>query len=250
MEPTSAVSASRSPSSAKGSVGKKLSDNPRKKVKRYRPKVLRFCTLMRRMKETKARLSGSRDGRKLKFERRVSQPYPWKSLRKRHCLHSVSPMGKKPPSFPHVHPSRGTVFPILHVRIFIQPWAARKFKKAWVEKAKITSKWKAQKKREGLIEKAKLDIPRDNPDEPSPTTPPGLPRGQAVPQKTTTRPNGDDVREMTRKAYSKSSLHTYKSDPLKKYGSSAREKRETGNGQPDMKLRMNALLAKIKRDYA
>ena len=95
-----------------------------------------------------------------------------------------------------------------------------------------------------------LDIPRDDPDAPSPTTPSDVPRKEASPQNTTMRPGGDDVRELTRKAYSKSSLHTYKSDPLKKYGGSAREKGQKGSGQPDMKLRMNALLAKIKRDYA
>jgi len=181
-----------------------------------------------------------------------------------------SPMAtkrKKPPSFPHVHPSRGIFgFALLastnaHASFFI----ARKFKKAWVEKAKITSKWKAQKKKEGLMEKAKLEIPqygseeRDDTDNPS-TSSRGPAREELPPQGTkTTRqseePNSGkhefgDVRELMREAYSKSTLHTFKSDPLKKRTASAGRKGEIGKGQPNMKLRMNALLAKIKRDHA
>ncbi|KAF5358438.1 hypothetical protein D9756_001920 [Leucocoprinus leucothites] len=68
------------------------------------------------------------------------------------------------------------------------------------------------------------------------------------------------LRDLFREAYSKESLHSYKSDPLKKgrgdqrvrgrggrggSGASAR-----GRGQPNMKLRMNAMLEKIKRDYS
>lgn len=70
-------------------------------------------------------------------------------------------------------------------------------------------------------------------------------------------PGKDDasLRELFRKAYSRESLHTYKSDPLHrgKGRPSAQHRggaRATGRGQPDMKLRMNALLEKIKRDVA
>jgi hypothetical protein len=76
------------------------------------------------------------------------------------------------------------------------------------------------------------------------------------------------LRELTKQAYSKESLHTFKSDPLKKHRShgdrSGRggavpkapgwgrgdERPTTGRGQPNMKLRMNAMLAKIKQDFA
>ncbi|KDR81775.1 hypothetical protein GALMADRAFT_90086 [Galerina marginata CBS 339.88] len=68
------------------------------------------------------------------------------------------------------------------------------------------------------------------------------------------------VRDLAREAYSRSTLHTYKSDPLKKRqsgssrggkgGNIARGQPQTGRGQPNMKLRMNAMLAKIKQDYA
>lgn len=59
------------------------------------------------------------------------------------------------------------------------------------------------------------------------------------------------LRDLTRRAYSRESLHTFKSDPLNR----RREHRKdggrtgsTGRGQPNMKLRMNALLEKIKMD--
>lgn len=68
------------------------------------------------------------------------------------------------------------------------------------------------------------------------------------------------LRELTREAYSRSTLHTYKADPLKKRhstpnhggkgGNGGREAASTGRGQPNMKLRMNAMLAKIKQDFA
>ena len=80
------------------------------------------------------------------------------------------------------------------------------------------------------------------------------------------------LRELTRTAYSRSSLHSHKSDPLhkrKEIASSSRSSGETrqrrqpfggegknggivktGRGQPDMKLRMGALLERIKRDHS
>lgn len=68
------------------------------------------------------------------------------------------------------------------------------------------------------------------------------------------------LRDLTREAYSRSTLHTFKSDPLKKKhlmseqgGKDTHGKRQrgvTGRGQPNMKLRMNAMLQKIKQDLA
>ncbi|KDQ60758.1 hypothetical protein JAAARDRAFT_560866 [Jaapia argillacea MUCL 33604] len=61
------------------------------------------------------------------------------------------------------------------------------------------------------------------------------------------------LRELTKQAYSTSSLHTYKSDPLNRRGSErgrGRGGRGRGRGQPDMRLRMNVMLEKIKRDLA
>lgn len=71
------------------------------------------------------------------------------------------------------------------------------------------------------------------------------------------------LRELKREAYSTSTLHTFKADPLKKnkHQTSAPRGRGaaavsrggragTGRGQPNMKLRMNAMLAEIKQSFA
>lgn len=64
----------------------------------------------------------------------------------------------------------------------------------------------------------------------------------------------ESLRELSRKAYSRESLHTYKSDPLHRgKGRPALHQggtKGTGRGQPDMRLRMNVLLEKIKRDVS
>jgi hypothetical protein len=63
------------------------------------------------------------------------------------------------------------------------------------------------------------------------------------------------LHDLTREAYLRSSLHTYKSDPLNRRRGSGgvsgkgREREERGRGQPNMKLRMDAMLEKIKRDF-
>ena len=64
------------------------------------------------------------------------------------------------------------------------------------------------------------------------------------------------VRDLMKEAYSRSTLHTFKADPLKRHGQNSsgrggrgRGRPELGRGQPNMKLRMNAMLAKIKQDY-
>ena len=61
------------------------------------------------------------------------------------------------------------------------------------------------------------------------------------------------LRELKREAYSQSTLHTFKSDPLKKrdqVGGRGNRFIESGKGQPNMKLRMNVMLEKIKQDFA
>lgn len=63
------------------------------------------------------------------------------------------------------------------------------------------------------------------------------------------REAGQSARQLVKQAHSPSSLHTRKS----KHGRSGRDEgRPDGvgrRGQPDMKLRMNAILAKIKQNY-
>jgi len=61
------------------------------------------------------------------------------------------------------------------------------------------------------------------------------------------------LRKLKREAYSQSTLHTFKSDLLKKRDQSKRDRSrggvfERGRGQPNMKLRMNVLLEKIKQE--
>jgi hypothetical protein len=66
------------------------------------------------------------------------------------------------------------------------------------------------------------------------------------------------VRDLSRKAYAPESLHTFKADPLHRQRSqghtssrgraSGTRNFSRGKGQPNMKLRMNALLEKIKLD--
>lgn len=62
------------------------------------------------------------------------------------------------------------------------------------------------------------------------------------------------LRELTKEAYSPASLHTFKADPLKRketYHSRGRGGSVgRGRGQPNMKLRMGAMLEKIKQDFA
>jgi hypothetical protein len=152
-----------------------------------------------------------------------------------------------------------------------------------VEKVKIKTQWKAQKRKERLMEKSKLDIPNydektDEEEYESQSTSAvaqGTPREKddrthmhrsyGKPEGDVSRElaeikksrvydeksgSGDNIRGLMKEAYSKSNLHTFKSDPLKRHATAGRTKGEKGKGQPNMKLRMNAMLAKIKRDYA
>lgn len=123
--------------------------------------------------------------------------------------------------------------------------------------------------------------PPDDSNEPSPQSPPPrLPNSRQKLNKQQQHPHRKDttrdarnyattsssdgkkssVRDLFQKAYSKSSLHTYKSDPFKQGRNHHHHqgKASSGNtrgggsnaplrgrGQPNMKLRMNAMLAKI-----
>jgi hypothetical protein len=178
---------------------------------------------------------------------------------------------KNPPTFQHLPASR-----------------AKKLKKTWVDTKKIKSKWKAEKRKEGLVggstsieERQSGDIREEGSSDNSneevddghgehiptlskrpPTRPPRKDsRTEHIPE----AQKEDSLRNMTREAYSQSSLHTYKSDPLRRSrGSGGGSQRGCGvrgtnssargvgrgRGQPNMKLRMGAMLEKIKRDYA
>lgn len=65
------------------------------------------------------------------------------------------------------------------------------------------------------------------------------------------------LRDIAREAYSQSSLHNYKSDPLnrRRIEGRGRDRRTgvpsgRGKGQPNMKLRIEVMLEKIKRDFS
>ncbi|KAF9264752.1 hypothetical protein L218DRAFT_998247 [Marasmius fiardii PR-910] len=172
---------------------------------------------------------------------------------------------KKPPTFNRFPPSR-----------------AKALKQAWVEKARIKSKWNAEKRKMGLVNPVHVqDDDHDTTDavaeqqhvtenEMQNNTPSAFKLKKSHvnsrPQKlkgsiakvadSQTSHIGKDIssspsadlRELTRKAYSRESLHTYKSDPLKRRLQDGRK--SGGKGQPNMKLRMNVTLEKIKRDYS
>ncbi|KAK0228411.1 hypothetical protein IW262DRAFT_1455652 [Armillaria fumosa] len=167
---------------------------------------------------------------------------------------------KRPPTFPH-HPAA----------------RAKKLKQDWVVKAKIKSKWKAEKRKMAAASagddkdmqyadsdsSATSGLQEDSTECRSPSPVPPPPRTKPIAQKATVpeqtiSSQPISVREMKRNAYSKSSLHSYKADPFNKRksgsvrGQSFKGDRDRngdrGKGQPNMKLRMNVMLEKIKRD--
>ncbi|KAI0034528.1 hypothetical protein K488DRAFT_45294 [Vararia minispora EC-137] len=172
---------------------------------------------------------------------------------------------RKPPTFQHLPEQR-----------------AKKLKKQWVTKQKIKSQWKAQKRKEGIITlrdvrasvkdvaEGKAEDEGEGVDAVSPESgvehnsdaggsssdeSNGTPEPQHPypPQKAPTRgaghPGKPSYRELQRQAYSRENLHHFKAG---RGGRSARggrgRGRGKGGGQPDMRLRMNAMLEKIKHD--
>ncbi|KAG0705947.1 hypothetical protein DFH29DRAFT_996374 [Suillus ampliporus] len=180
---------------------------------------------------------------------------------------------KKPPTFGHLPVNR-----------------AKKLKQSWVESKKIKSQWKAQKKREGLLQR-KPEAPSDgsappahnenrdgsDPEESgsshskhqeihSDTHPSKASERKERLAPSASADGGISLRELSRQAYSRDSLHTYKANPKRhdskpsrganpqrgntrggrgaSFGDRGREK-----GQPNMKYRMTAMLEKIKRDF-
>ncbi|CCM02405.1 uncharacterized protein FIBRA_04503 [Fibroporia radiculosa] len=201
---------------------------------------------------------------------------------------------RKPPTFRHLPTDR-----------------AKKLKRSWVEKQKIKSQWKAQKRKEGLeskgrrladlvastdeqeekaqssnaessepvnaaptvsIEEESGNENESSEDEPEDRSSPRKPPAKKASPREDTPGRQPTLRELQSQAYSRSSLHTRKSDPLhRRRGSdmkradapaggrgrgrgqggrgAASSQRGRGRGQPDMRLRMNVMLEKIKRDF-
>lgn len=178
-------------------------------------------------------------------------------------------------------------------------------KKTWIENKKIKSKWKAEKRKEGLVNRPS-DLPLEpnsekedeeaeevedqegtedsETDRLAPTSVPvpapvsasassGRALGSVHPDRKSYHAKNapaektpESLRELTRKAYSRESLHSFKADPLGRHkgrgGATQRGGRGgrgrgrgghvegVGRGQPNMKLRMDSMLEKIKRDFA
>ncbi|KAJ3935240.1 MAG: hypothetical protein NXY57DRAFT_530271 [Lentinula lateritia] len=177
---------------------------------------------------------------------------------------------KKPPSFNHYPEAK-----------------AKSLKKAWVEKTKIKSKWRAERRKMGLPSRSLPsrtdDARKEEQNEVADKEVEDNKESESADETVTTRelpmkfqrgpprPNlafasqskqlkeqpkehdAPDLRELTRKAYSRETLHTYKLDPLNRRGANRGRGHSRGGirgrGQPNMKLRMGAMLEKIKRDF-
>ncbi|CAG7846048.1 SubName: Full=Uncharacterized protein {ECO:0000313/EMBL:CCA69220.1} [Serendipita indica DSM 11827] len=149
---------------------------------------------------------------------------------------------------------------------------AIKAKQAWVHKVKLRSKWAKQKRSlasgSNAIPATKRDQAEGEEDSKESVHDQDTPRKRHRPQE---HPNSlkkrrldepkrsqeeeaalkaqkERVRELARKAYAPESLHTFKSDPLGRRRGQGNNPNSRGRGQPNMKLRMNALLEKIKLD--
>lgn len=171
-------------------------------------------------------------------------------------------------------------------------------KQTWVENVKIKSKWKAEKRKLGLTSGQSVadtdlnpDLSKEDEDTESwhgvdeevqdnegieesmastastsalpRTSQPQQPnRSKQKEKNPTPATETRSLRDLTRDAYSRSSLHTYKSGRSAKDGSRDQTRRghnrggggrgrgQPGRGQPNMKLRMDVMLEKIKRDFA
>lgn len=134
---------------------------------------------------------------------------------------------------------------------------AHRLKKSWVEDHKIRSKWKAQKRREGLTNQSSEPVQDNTNDEIADSesdTSPGCPDKSPIP---TPSHDKQSLRDLRRIAYTSKPLPTQRADSSRpkrvpthshsNRGGKATVGRETG--QPNMKLRMNVLLEKIKRDF-
>jgi len=91
----------------------------------------------------------------------------------------------------------------------------------------------------------------------SPSTSNSKPNPKSA-EEETEREQRIQLRNLTREAYSKDTLHNFKSDPLGRrrkqggdgYGGKRGDQQGQGRGQPDMKKRMDVLLAKLQMDAA
>lgn len=123
---------------------------------------------------------------------------------------------------------------------------AKQLKKSWVQDHKIRNKWKAQKRREGLTSQTNDDANdrQDNVDVGSVSkTSPKRPDKPPTPGPAPSR-DKQSLRDLRKIAYTSEPMHTQEAH------SSPRGGKGRDKGQPNMKLHMNLLLEKIKRDFS
>ncbi|KAF8844525.1 hypothetical protein BDN67DRAFT_721770 [Paxillus ammoniavirescens] len=148
---------------------------------------------------------------------------------------------------------------------------AKKLKKSWIENKKVKSQWKAQKRREGLV-KQPMSPNEGNPGQESEETKSGLDSGtiqshlddaptacgRTARQKERSVVTPSNGEKSTREPKRPSSLHTHTPDFSRGRNAHRTRGRRGGNladrgrerGQPNMTLRMNVMLEKIKRDFS
>jgi hypothetical protein len=137
----------------------------------------------------------------------------------------------------------------------LKRYLARKLKARWIEREKIKSKWRAEKRRDPSLRQQQLEHvveqgnseqvsvgAREEEEEEWPGIQPSPQRDQF-----TVSAARMEQKALARKAYSPTSLHYHKSHPNKKKPWRRKDEKSSG-GQPNMKLRMNALLDRIKRN--
>ncbi|PVG02805.1 hypothetical protein CPB86DRAFT_870176 [Serendipita vermifera] len=176
------------------------------------------------------------------------------------------PRKRKPPKFQHLPAPQ-----------------AIKAKQAWVKKVKLRSQWSKEKRKlltdhqdggEGAAEdtldhetdeemkekdsNSLLENSQEKSQKQQRQAPVHYPsNSRPAPENDKLKQQREKIRDLTRQAYSRQTLHTFKSNSSKKTASRDQGRSEnssgrlggvTGRGQPNMKLRMNALLEKIKLD--
>ncbi|KIK94297.1 hypothetical protein PAXRUDRAFT_143177 [Paxillus rubicundulus Ve08.2h10] len=156
----------------------------------------------------------------------------------------------KPPTFQHLPKDR-----------------AKKLKKSWIENKRVKSQWKAQKRREGLM-KQPISPGEGSPDQESEETKSGLASGTSIQShlgdalitsgRTPAAQQKEHGEKSIREPKRPTSLHTHTlgfsrgRNAHRTHGRGGRNLPDRGRekGQPNMTLRMNVMLEKIKRDFS
>ncbi|KAI6045652.1 hypothetical protein EDC04DRAFT_2634196 [Pisolithus marmoratus] len=145
---------------------------------------------------------------------------------------------KKPGTFQYLPKNRGNEAVVLTLLdLTLQNDTAKKLKRSWIDSKKLKSQWKAQKKREGIWSRSS-----SQPDD----------RGGEI----TEQASPNDVSDLPLDSDRKATEETSTTNKVRKrWGTNAalphgtsKDPSRQAKGQPNMKLRMNAMLEKIKRD--